>query len=200
MFLIFFKSPSAPLPLRVIHGVQLTFSLACALTTLTCLLAPTLRTNLTFALLSPWIFSSLTTTIVLYFERGAAAKGALDNEKYTGLQLSKMTLALFGYLFGIAILSSVRLEGVWWSGFLRQVLDGGRREVRPFVWAHGVNWLLLWIGLIYGCVMPRKHFEGRIRLDDDVTILLAGEERDDEPESDEALARALQAEEPGWEA
>lgn len=59
--------------------------------------------------------------------------------------------------------------------------------------------VLLWTGLIYGCVMPRKHFEGRIRLGEDATIPLGGEEGGEETESDEALARALQAEEPGWE-
>lgn len=136
----FFKSATTPLPLRIIHGAQLVFTLACLLTTLVCLIKPSSRTSLIFALLSAWLLSSITTHIILYLERRAAATGTLDNEKYTGLQLGKMTLAAFCYVIGFVIMGSVKLEHATLSGFLRQYFDGGHREVRPLVWGSGVNW------------------------------------------------------------
>ena len=51
-----------------------------------------------------------------------------------------MALATVSYIVGIAIMSGVKLEGATWSGYVRQVLDGGHAEIRPFLWVHGGNW------------------------------------------------------------
>ncbi|ORY18264.1 hypothetical protein BCR34DRAFT_362295 [Clohesyomyces aquaticus] len=196
---------SSPLPLRIIHTLQLTLTLLCAITILFCLIHPYYRQPFIFALLSSWILSSVLTTVMLHLERRAAAKGTLDKEKYFELQMFKVVGAGFFYIIGFLLVMGTKFESAWGWAWWVEYRHGGLRQLRVFVWEHYVNWLLLAVGMLYSCLMPRKYFEGRIRLGDEDLVTLGGDaaveaDAEAETESDEALARALQAEEPGWEA
>ncbi|KAF1848763.1 uncharacterized protein K460DRAFT_364735 [Cucurbitaria berberidis CBS 394.84] len=192
----FFPSAGSP-RLRAIQICQLGIVSLTILATLLTAVIPSKHTAFTFGLLYPLILTSITTTILVRKEQIRALNGTLNKDKYVKYQLFKIIAAAGLYVVGfIAQLvtssgNEVRKpgeQGLWIGGVKVNKWQGA------ILWMSFFNWVFLWASLFYSCCMTGQR-QG--------AIALAGEEAqiglDSETQSDEAIARSLQAEDPNWQ-
>ncbi|KAF1943843.1 hypothetical protein EJ02DRAFT_452898 [Clathrospora elynae] len=178
--------------LRILQLCQLSIAGLTILATFFAAVIPQKSKAFTFSLLYSLIFTSMTTTFLVYKEQKCAAAGTLSKEKYVRYQLFKIAGA-----FGMSVVGFIAYvitspigddkhrqgeQGLWLNGH-----KVGKWQ-SLILWMNFFNWVFLWAGLFYSCCMTGNK-QG--------PIALAGDEAqigfEDETADDEAVDRNLQA-------
>lgn len=134
----FLKSSSTPLPLRILHVLQVLVLLPAFPFSLLCFIGLMgTRFDLVVLIQFPWIFSSFSNMILLYKERSATAKGELSKRRYLWLQFLKLawTVLFFGPVF-IARLTTDRMKFMIWA-IIHLKTDWEWRTILCF---NGLHW------------------------------------------------------------
>jgi len=182
----FLKSNSTPLPLRILHFLQLLISLPAYLISSICVLGLiVVGVRSAFILVGPWIFSSISNDILLYKEKSSAQKGQLSKQRYLRIQLFKLGWTVLFYIPLVVAIFAVK--GMIFA--VLAVLLHKSPFWRSIVWFNGLHWFFVFVTLTYSTCCFRGQTEGTIRLQNDEPIHL-----DIDPTAnDEEIARHLQS-------
>ncbi|CAN9460437.1 unnamed protein product [Alternaria alternata] len=168
--------------LRIIQGCQIAIAALSIFAVFITLVFPVQRKLFTLSLLYTPILTSATTIFLIVREQRRAAAGTLSKQKYVKYQILKMAAA-----FGMSII-----------GFIGHVAStptegDAHRAGQQGLWISGVKinkWqgLLLWLNFF--------NWQGAIALSGEEALIGA----DSDSANDEAIARALQAQDGNWQA
>ncbi|KAI8938179.1 hypothetical protein NX059_005844 [Plenodomus lindquistii] len=184
--------------LRILQACQLSIAGFAVIATFLAAVVPSKHKGFTFGILYSLIFTSCTTTFLVYREQTRAAQGNLSKDKYVKYQMFKMAAAVGCSVLGF-IASSLTPKGPAdhkRPGQTGLWIDGIKvtKWQAMIMWMIFFNWVFLWASLFYSCCMTGSK-KG--------AIALSGEEAhiglDAETTNDESIARRLQAEDPNWQ-
>ncbi|OCL07493.1 hypothetical protein AOQ84DRAFT_57597 [Glonium stellatum] len=188
----FLRSNATPIPLRILHYLQLLLSIPAYPSSFLLFLTALLTQSVwPFVLIYPWIFSSFSNTILLHKEKSSTRKGELSKQRYLRLQLLKLAWTTLFYLPLVVAFIAFK----WMKFSVLAVLVHEGIVWRCSLWFNVLHWVFIFATLIYASCCFRGQTEGTIRLEGDAPIRLDLDGTAD----DEAIARQLQANEPGWE-
>ncbi|KAG9190433.1 hypothetical protein G6011_08521 [Alternaria panax] len=185
--------------LRIIQGCQIAIAALTVFALFITLVFPVQRKLFTLSLLYTPILTSITTIFLIVREQRRAVAGTLSKQKYVKYQLFKMAAAfgmsIVGFIGHVASTPTdgdahhTGEQGLWISGVKINKWQG------LLLWLNFFNWAFLWASLFYSCFMTGNR-QGAIALSGEEARIGAESESAD----DEAIARALQAQDGNWQA
>lgn len=185
--------------LRIIQGCQIAIAALSIFAVFITLVFPVQRKLFTLSLLYTPILTSATTIFLIVREQRRAAAGTLSKQKYVKYQILKMAAAfgmsIIGFIGHVASTPTegdahrAGQQGLWISGVKINKWQG------LLLWLNFFNWVFLWASLFYSCCMTSNR-QGAIALSGEEALIGA----DSDEANDEAIARALQAQDGNWQA
>ncbi|KAI4667021.1 uncharacterized protein J4E79_001702 [Alternaria viburni] len=184
--------------LRIIQNCQMGVAVLAVVAAFFTLVIPSERKFFTLSLLYTPLLTSITTVYLVRREQRRAVAGTLSKQRYIKYQCFKLAAAIGMSIIGfIGHIASTPAKGdahfagergLWISGIKINTWQG------LLLWLNFFNWVFLWASLFYSCCMTGRQ-QGSIALTgEEARIGINPEEADDE-----AIARALQAEDPNWQ-